>query len=619
MKQIILFCDRIDTIIGGVENHRIAFINYFSDHKDYNLSYILFRLPKFSIYDKHCEKTLEFSTTSSLLKYLVDNSEKAPILFYNGGHWIEEYMQIRQLFISSIIIMRSGGNEIIKAPMSDMSKSIIIRQKIWSNIINLCVDIIISNSSYTTERMINIGIFNDKIKTIRGGVDINQCHANKKNKFINRETFDREYNTYDKFIYCIACRFVEFKGILETLKIFVEFKNNFSFHLLFIGSGILENEIIEYCNTHFMQGQFTFIGAVDNKEALKYISISNCLLNISMENLQESGSDFYVHTETMGRSMIEAICQDVPVIALNSGGSSEVFEENGSVGILINTIGELKRAIQAIKVSDFCFNFDCEKYSWTCIFQRYEKLILQFQNYLVKLVIVTDIDDTLTFKQFTDEQNDKTIQAVLNIGSEECKVVFNTGRKFNLLPKTRNFKNTINITENGEAIYINGKIDNHWKNYVKNQSIITTASVDIIEILLKKYGMTNYQKKWYSDYYLCYKFKDVFLEFDNFKHEAIKHIELNNILIIYQNNGIKLFSKVINKQSALQYIKYRYFINCKYIGIGNSTMDELFLNECNIRYYINRKSYLENTSEITILNYQDISLFVDFLRKQVNK
>lgn len=57
---------------------------------------------------------------------------RAEVLFFNDGHCLEYLYVLRKIFPHSVFIMRSGGNEFMKAPCHDMNLPLNQRQNLWS-------------------------------------------------------------------------------------------------------------------------------------------------------------------------------------------------------------------------------------------------------------------------------------------------------------------------------------------------------------------------------------------------------------------------------------------------------------------------------------------------------
>src|SRR5690606_26774285 len=80
-------------------------------------------------------------------------------VFFNSGRWIEELRQIRKLFPTAKFLYRTGGNEILKAPLTYTHiPNHQLRQAYWASILNETVDLLITNSAFTEERLKMVGI-----------------------------------------------------------------------------------------------------------------------------------------------------------------------------------------------------------------------------------------------------------------------------------------------------------------------------------------------------------------------------------------------------------------------------------------------------------------------------
>jgi hypothetical protein len=314
--------------------------------------------------------------------------------------------------------------------------------------------------------------------------------------------------------------------------------------------------------------------------------------------------------------MLEAICQNTPILASDAGATCELFEENKQIGKIVKEPSlNLKNMLVSTASDKIIIKGNFKKYDWKKVFSKYESLFDSFM-FKAKNVIVFDIDDTFVHKCFGQDENIIILKKVLEMHSHDCVLVINTGRGYNDILTSFNIKipkKLIAITDNGYTIHIGNKIDLLWNNYVKKQIKISQETLEEFEDILLKSNITILKKIIYSNYYVKYIMKE----------ENIMLGEVNNkmhgLSVIAAKQSIKLLSNAINKQNALKYIKGRYLANSRIIGIGNSGLDEMFINDCDIRYYINRKSSINDINEITIRNFDDIVLFIDLLKRQVTQ
>ena len=229
-----------------MEIHLRCMLKLLTDSKRYEniiLAEISGRL--FSITDTENHSSHTFTSFDGFTEHLINL--RAEVLFFNDGHWIEYFYALRKILPGSIFIMRSGGNEFIKASYHDMTLPLNERQLLWSRAINHNIDFIIANSIYTWHRMIKIGISSAKIFIVRGGVDLIAAAENVADKDRLRREFDEVFGTSGRYIFCIAARHVKFKGIADVLKIFNALKRSRKWFLLIAGEGNESAALWRYC------------------------------------------------------------------------------------------------------------------------------------------------------------------------------------------------------------------------------------------------------------------------------------------------------------------------------------------------------------------------------------
>ncbi len=366
-KPILLFTNSLEKEIGGMEIHQSAFIEYFEANN--NSFYVIVITDKIRIY-KHKLLIKEYSLINNFINYLNENFENA-IFFFNNLSWIKETPAIKlSVKTKALYILRSGGNDILRAPYDNDDIPLYERQKIIVNIINNYIDILIVNSDFSYERNAQIGINPKVMKKIRGGVNCNLIKNLLSQREKNRIQFKDQYHISNKKILSIVSRFVDFKGIIEFLDYYSKLDYR-KYLLLLVGDGKLYKRIYNKMNSNFSKEYYHFTGAVSHNEALRYISISDVLLNPSIEVKRFFKNEYYIHTETMGRTMMEAICLNVPILALKSGGTQEIFEENSNIGICTNYLDNLEELLEKVETID-CF--PQKDYSWERVFSEYLKL-----------------------------------------------------------------------------------------------------------------------------------------------------------------------------------------------------------------------------------------------------
>ena len=334
MSNILLFSNVFDDSFGGMEEHRKAFVSYFSKDADYNLILLANANNEYRIIRDN--ENISFENINDLILHLQTFISCNDVFFFNDFRWVNDMNLLKSKFKTNKFIVRSGGNDILRAPVYTDEVSLKVRQNKLVEIINQNVDCLIVNSDYSYIVNRNIGINPLIMKKIRGGVDFDEVYNLIKSKNSNREIFDLEHNTSGKKIITLACRLVPFKGILQFLN---QIKPSFDFSnckLLIVGNGPLLEDIKNELNKDFKDSYILIEGA-NHFDTLKYLSISDVVINPSIYFKRFFGEEWFFHTETMGRTMIEAISLNIPIIATNVGGTSEIFYENqnNAIGLLV--------------------------------------------------------------------------------------------------------------------------------------------------------------------------------------------------------------------------------------------------------------------------------------------
>ena len=203
---------------------------------------------------------------------------------------------LRKRFKHNTFILRSGGNDILRAPILEDGVDLRIRQSTLVDLINKNIDRLIVNSDYSYFVNVRLGIEPLIMKKVRGGVDLRLTEALKSRRQIDRAEFDKLYCTENKILIAIVCRFVPFKGVSEFLqKIECQFDYR-NWVLLVVGNGPKQQEVAELLERFYPHNHVLITGA-DNAEALRYISVADCLINPSLHFERFFGSRSYIHTD----------------------------------------------------------------------------------------------------------------------------------------------------------------------------------------------------------------------------------------------------------------------------------------------------------------------------------
>lgn len=613
-KYIAFFVGSEENAIGGMETHAKYFYEHFQNNR--RLKCIVTRG---FVWDCVKERKYIYSSYNEMM--LIIEKIKVQIFFFNDGHWIENYISIRTNNPNIVMIMRSGGNEFMKAPVSDMSLTIVERRKIWAKAIN-ALDYIISNSSYSTHRMINIGIMKDKIVMVRGGVDVEQCKAYSKNKAALRQALLDEYKIdSDTCVLGIVSRFEKFKGIEQTIEVLSSI-NSVKWHLFIAGSGSEKNNILNKLKNCLNPEQYTMIGQLNTEQSLKLIASLDYLLNMSLELVRESGKDTYIHTETMGRSMIEAVCCKTPIIATKVGGTSELFFEQRQIGVALEKnasfVDEIEKMMQ--KKVDVSVN-EIEKYDWSYIFDNiYINLMNIEEKYIHKMNLIIDLEGSIIHDFCDEELNRHNFERILNL-SDICNVVINTAGELDNIfvnyPYVNDYINKIVIIANcGKKVLLYGEKFVFWSNYYNSLRGPDEQLVKEIKKYIESKG---------SD---VTRISEVDKLYINFKVSGINEDTIDNIneilkdtpyIVCKNNNNIKLISEEIEKGNTLRFICQHILKTNRNTGVGNGVLDMSFLELCQKAYFINQSPDNTHYICVNIQNSLDMQEFVEVLENAVKK
>lgn len=616
---ISLFVGKKTEVIGGMQTHLYNVIKFMG--KDNQIDYIIYKYPKLSIYD--CINNVEKELSS--VEEVMNEIKKKTVIFFNDGWWIEEWTMIRKFYSDNLIVYRTGGNEFVKAPYKDNGRCLEERQNIWSELINECIDFVISNSRYTSRRLQQQDINYNKILTIRGGVNIEECQYNYTCRSRLRKEFDTVYHTENKIIFAIVSRFERFKGIMDVLEAFSRLKKYDNYFLLFVGNGTLKNEINNYCNKEIASNQYCILPEMNNTKAMQYIALADYYLNCSKMDRRESGNEKYIHTETMGRSLYEAIYQYVPVIATKVGGIPELYDEFDQIGLLIddvngNSLNIIKLILDGKLILHSCGN-RFKAYGWEYITSNiYASLVKVRKNlYKKNIALCLDIDGTLYHQMFSEKENIKYIEMVLQL-SEQCEIIINSAANYKEIldryPIFDKYKHRITIVSNcGKHLYLYGREDEFWKNYMSGIPGIQTHIIQSVCKILTIEGIKILSFKYIDKLYINIKIKG------KISSESVKrvnyYLENTEYMIVHNNNNIKLISKIVNKAAPIKYLKELNKYVDYWIGAGNNVLDFMFMDLCDKSYGIN--CHCTKYEQVCIKGKKDMLYFVNMLKEEIGE
>jgi glycosyltransferase involved in cell wall biosynthesis len=262
-RPVALLLDRLFPAIGGMETHGLAL----RDH--------LLSAPKersVVIWQRHPGSPApqiqpRVRLGDPLETILGDLSAlDAPIVFLNSCHWIEQLGQIRHAAPAGLVVQRTGGNEIFKAPHSDRSLVLDQRQRFWVDAINRYVDVLVSNSAFSTQRLAELGVEPDRIRQVSGGFPTHSCAAAARQRSKHRQ---RVFGTSGTGVCVTTCsRLVAFKGIDAVIEAVGVAQRSHDVSLAVVGDGPLLADLAAVARASLRPGSYHFLGSLPPEECL---------------------------------------------------------------------------------------------------------------------------------------------------------------------------------------------------------------------------------------------------------------------------------------------------------------------------------------------------------------
>lgn len=336
---ILFFADRLSPLIGGMEIHGDNFIRHFSNHSRFPIARIITQ-PKTPI-----------ETTSRFF-------------FFNSGRWIEELQELRQTFPSAIFIYRTGGNEILKASLVDQKiASYQKRLSYWINTLNSTLDLLITNSAYTENRLRKAGLTCRFLRCVGG---VNPA------AFQNFDPLPSQPQ-----IFC-AARFVPYKNhalmvaVLRCLE-----KRGYDFQVRLAGDGPLLASIRDLVQQEALSEKIHFLGNLSHQRVCEEMCRAHLYLQLSCDHVTEVEGGSYLHSEGMGRSILEALTAGTFIIAGQSGALAEVVTKNRGILTSLDSPERIADQIEPHLKMLPPRSPILEDYSWENVFKKYETFMEQ--------------------------------------------------------------------------------------------------------------------------------------------------------------------------------------------------------------------------------------------------
>lgn len=355
-RQVLLFADRLPPLIGGVETHAGYFIEHFKNHASFPLSGIVTK-------DEHGKDVLYGQLSLGIDLAGLPKKFHPSFLFFNSGRWIEELESLRRLFPQSVFLYRTGGNEILKASLSKATIPVHQhRQQFWADRLNNTIDCLITNSAFTEKRLKELGINCPFLRCV-GGVFSEALHS------------DTESVEGVPILFS-AARFVPYKNHALLLDVISNLKRRgHRLRLRLAGDGPLFQAMQDKSAQLGLSDVVEFLGALDNHSVCREISKASIYIQLSSDYLTQVPGGSYMHSEGMGRSILEAITAGTYVIAGMSGALSEIVTSERGTLFRLDDFDQLVGAMDRLLANPPKKGKPTSIYDWSKLFQKYEEFM----------------------------------------------------------------------------------------------------------------------------------------------------------------------------------------------------------------------------------------------------
>ncbi len=197
----------------------------------------------------------------------------------------------------------------------------IILKNLKKYILKNC-NLISAVSSTIKKEILKYKISSQKIKIIHNGIDLNFTHITK-----NKNDLKRQYNI-SSFCLLFVGRLNEQKGIKYLINALPKvIKKLPKIKLLIIGEGPDKNKIKKQVQKLNLNQNIIFTGKIENQLLPSYYNMADIFIGPSIITKNNS-------TEGFGMVLLEALINETPVITTNSGGMTDIIENNIS-GIIV--------------------------------------------------------------------------------------------------------------------------------------------------------------------------------------------------------------------------------------------------------------------------------------------
>ncbi len=360
MRPILLIADRLPPLTGGMEMHARYFIEHFEDHP---------RFPLMGVVTRDAQKRDCLVRPEGLEPVALDVlpailPEPPAIVFFNSGRWIEDLRKLRALFPAARFVYRTGGNEIIKAPLERVEiPDHRARQAFWVDTLNDCLDTLVTNSAYTEARHRDIGVKPELFLRCVGGVNARYLRS-----------LPRPVASEHRPVWLCASRFVPYKNhelLIRSLALL--HRRGLDFELRLVGDGPLLEPTQRLVRELGLGSKVRFLGLQDNERVCQELVAADAYVQLSMERVTPVPGGSYVHAEGMGRSILEALAAGTFVVAGRTGALPEIVTEDRGLLLELGESEQLAERLEPMLRTPPPRPEPLQGIGWEDFFARYEQ------------------------------------------------------------------------------------------------------------------------------------------------------------------------------------------------------------------------------------------------------
>lgn len=236
---------------------------------------------------------------------------------------------------------------------------------------------ILANSQFTHNLLTEIGVTDNKLDIVVGGVDFQRFA-----KITPQRSLRAKWSIpADRYLIATVCRLVPKKGIDFLIESMSELIRNFpDIHLLVAGAGRKQRHLLQSAQQSPARQCITFVGAIPHDKIEEVYSAADAFVLASRVHVDPISG--LRDAETMGRVLCEANAAGLPVVAANSGGIPSVVQHERN-GLLFepDDIDSLSEQLHRLRAEDNLRRritqtgrqLAHDEFDWSVVVGRHEK------------------------------------------------------------------------------------------------------------------------------------------------------------------------------------------------------------------------------------------------------